>query len=488
VGVAGFLFQCGLEEQEVIDIGEAIAMATANDVRDVATAVHSTWQKYKSGDKIRGKAAILEALGSENGKKVCAKIKEYLGGGDFLINDKDQIIANNQENIRRALKKLDVDLSFDLFADKEMIRWNDYVGPLNDKMRNRVWLEIDETFHFRPQADFFDAVILDTCHKNPYHPVVQYLDDLVWDGKPRLDEWIIKYGGAADTDYVRAVSALVLIAAVRRVRRPGCKFDELLVLESTKQGMLKSSALRALCPKPEWFSDDLPLGVDSKQIIERTNGKWIIEAAELSGLHRSQAEHLKSFLSRQIDGPVRLAYARMPVERPRQFIVIGTTNSHSYLKDSTGNRRFWPVRIERFNVIALNEVKDQIWAEAAAREAKGESSRLDPSLYEQAELQQNRRKVDDSWESLLTVHFSQEAQKMWDAGKHARHRVLSSEVFQVLGIPVAAQNERFNERLHACMQSIGFVRKTVRRGNQVMAGWHRDDTPEQPQLEEKSDV
>jgi predicted P-loop ATPase len=112
------------------------------------------------------------------------------------------------------------------------------------------------------------------------------------------------------------VSALPLIAAVRRVRQPGCKFDELLILES-EQGALKSGALRALCPDESYFSDDLPLGVDSKLTIERTMGKWIIEASELYGCRGREVEQLKAFLSRQADGPVRLAYARLPVVVPR---------------------------------------------------------------------------------------------------------------------------------------------------------------------------
>ena len=109
-----------------------------------------------------------------------------------------------------------------------------------------------------------------------------YLARLTWDGRPRLDRWLVTYAGAPDTDYVRAVSALPLLAAVRRIRQPGAKFDELLVLES-KQGKGKSTALQALCGVDEWFSDGLPLGVDAKLVIEHTTGKWIIEAAELQG-------------------------------------------------------------------------------------------------------------------------------------------------------------------------------------------------------------
>jgi predicted P-loop ATPase len=487
VGFAGFLLQLGLTEEETVAIGEAIAEASGNNVADIRTSVNSTATKLRQGEKVTGKSALVEAMG-ENGKKVVAKIKEYLGGGDFVVNDKDQILANNQENIRRALKKMDVNLSYDLFGEKEMVRWNEYVGPLNDKIRNRLWLEMDELFHFRPQADFFDTVILDACHKEPYHPILQYLEGLKWDGKPRLDEWLINYAGAGDSDYTRAVSSLILIAAVRRVRSPGCKFDELMVLESPKQGMLKSSALRALCPHPTWFSDDLPLGVDSKQIIERTSGKWIIEAAELSGLPRAQVEHLKSMLSRQVDGPVRLAYARMPVERPRQFIIVGTTNSNAYLKDHTGNRRFWPIRIERFNIMQLTEARDQLWAEAAKREADGESTRLDITLYDMAELQQSRRKIEDSWEAVLTEHFTKMEDECFKKGKPPVVRITSQQAYQVLGIPVAQQDERVSERLSRVLQTLGFKYTTIRlKGiTDPLRGWQRYG--HNPALELKEDT
>ena len=148
-----------------------------------------------------------------------------------------------------------------------------------------------------------------------------------------------------------------------------------------------------MCPDEAWFSDDLPLGVDSKQTIERTAGKWLIEASELQGYGKREAELLKGWLSRAVDGPCRLAYARLPVEAPRQFVVIGTTNKLTgYLKDSTGNRRFWPVRVDRFDVAALRRDRDQLWAEAAVRERAGESIRLDPSLYKAAGLEQEARR------------------------------------------------------------------------------------------------
>ena len=143
--------------------------------------------------------------------------------------------------------------------------------------------------------------------------------------KPRVDQWLVTYAGAEDSNYTRAVGALVLIAAVRRVRQPGCKFDEMLVLEQPQQGTDKSSALAVLAVNEDWFTDDLPLNVEAKRVIETLRGRWIVEAAELSGMRKADVEHLKAMLSRRVDR-ARMAYGRLPIEAPRQCIIVGTTN------------------------------------------------------------------------------------------------------------------------------------------------------------------
>ena len=255
---------------------------------------------------------------------------------DFTRDKDGRILANSFDNIRLALQKLDVAPVYDEFARELRLNSN----RLDDAAVNRLWIRIDDECKFRPQKELLYAVIESEAYENPVHPVRDYLNRLTWDGRCRLDAWLATYAGAACSAYVGAVGSLVLIAAVRRIRQPGCKFDEFLILEGG-QGTGKSSGIRALCPRDEWFSDDLPLGVDSKQVIERTSGRWIIEAAELHGNRGREAEALKAFLSRQSDGPVRLAYARLPVTIDRQFILIGTTNARlAYLKDMTGARRF----------------------------------------------------------------------------------------------------------------------------------------------------
>jgi predicted P-loop ATPase len=139
---------------------------------------------------------------------------------------------------------------------------------------------------------------------------------------------------------------------VRRVRQPGCVVDEMLVLVDGRQGTDISSALRALCPDPAWFTDSLPLDGGDKEAIERLVGKWIVEASEPAGLRRGDIDRMKALLSRQVD-PARRAYGRFPTEVPRQCVFIGTTKEPVFLKDSE-NRRYWLVRAGRFDAAQLH--------------------------------------------------------------------------------------------------------------------------------------
>lgn len=331
------------------------------------------------------------------------ELRQALGLGPdtsgFAKKKNGQIAADSQDNIRLAAQRLGVTMAHDVFADRVEITRAGETKAFDDAEVDRLWLDIDAAFRFRPSKEFFRTVMTDLARRNWYHPVRDYLDALAWDGVNRLDSWLIDYGRAADTSFVRAAGALFLVAAVRRARRPGTKFDEILVLESS-QGTMKSSALAALCPRQEWFSDDLPLDADSQRVIERTSGRWIIEASELAGMRKGQVEQVKAFASRQKD-VARLAYGRTPVERPRHFVVAGTTNSASYLKDSTGNRRFWPVAVGTFDVDAIEHDRDQLLAEAAQREAGGASIRLPEELWAEAEQAQEGRRVRHPWEDRV---------------------------------------------------------------------------------------
>ena len=288
------------------------------------------------------------------------------------------VTAFCQYNMRLAIAKLGVKLSYDSFAARMLITEGKQTQALGDAETERLFLQSTSGLASCRTGSCFGWSSEPAPGGARFTRCGDYLDLLQWDQKPRLDTWLTEYAGADDTPYIRAVGRLVLVAAVRRIRQPGVKFDEMLVLEGP-QGNNKSSALAVLAIRPEWFSDDLPLMCSGKEVIERTSGKWIVEAAELSGMRQGIIEHIKAFLSRQID-KARMSYDRLPTERPRQFIVIGTTNSGHYLKDTTGNRRFWPVKVEGFDLEALARDRDQLWAEAVEADEEKEAIRLDPAL------------------------------------------------------------------------------------------------------------
>lgn len=319
---------------------------------------------------------------------------------DFTRDLKSNKTLPSQENVDLALRKLGVRLRYNEFSNQEIIEGLAGYGPqLTDAAVNRLWLTIDAHFGFKVPINEFHIIVADRARLHRFHPVRAYLNGVSWDGIKRLGDaetpgWLTALGGAVDSPYVRAVSRLVLVAAVRRIREPGVKFDELLVIEGN-QGVNKSGFLRILAVDDSWFSDDLPLTGDTKLFLERTSGKWMIEASELKGMSRTDITTLKQCLSRQID-TARMSYGRKETVQPRQFILIGTTNEKaSYLRDQTGNRRFWPVRILTFDLDLLRKWRDQLWAEAAAAESAGESIRLDPALYDAATAEQEARTADD---------------------------------------------------------------------------------------------
>jgi len=166
-----------------------------------------------------------------------------------------------------------------------------------------------------------------------------------------------------------------------------------------------------------------------------------------------EENHLKAMLSRQVDGPVRLAYGRASTEVPRQFVFIGTTNTEKFLKDKTGNRRFWPVAVRVFDALAIRKDRDQLWAEAAHRESRGESIRLHPDLYSKAAEQQDKRRIEDPWEHAI------EDLVMNERGEY-RDIVPVSEIWETTGTQLAHADNRHATRIAGIMQRLGYHTKT----------------------------
>lgn len=295
---------------------------------------------------------------------------------------------------------------------------------------------------FKPST-VLDAMLADAQQRQS-HPVVKWLAGLEWDSVPRLDRWLHKAFGCLDDDYHASVGSKTLIAAVRRVRHPGCKFDTMLVIEG-RQNIGKSTALRRLA-SDDWFSDSMPANLESKDSAMALAGWWIIEFAEIQHVVRAEVETIKAFLSRAIDR-YRPPYGRSVVDVPRQGIVIGTTNESDYLRDTSGNRRFWPVRAKYADTEWIEENREQIWAEAAAREKAGEAIYLaDADELASATMEQADRLEQDVWTAPVMTFLT------------GRLSVTIAEILtDALIIDKARQDRRAQMRVSHVLRAMGWI-------------------------------
>jgi predicted P-loop ATPase len=251
------------------------------------------------------------------------------------------------------------------------------------------------------------AAIDVVARDNSFHPVCEFLSALKWDGVPRLESLFVRYLGAPDTPYVRAVARLMMIGAVTRVFEPGAKFDFAVILEGL-QGKRKSTFIKILAR--HWFAELDGDFHDPKAMVELMQGAWLLEMPELSGFGRADVRKIKSFISSTTD-KVRLAYARRAQEYPRQCIFIGSTNDADYLRDDTGGRRFWPVActVDSIDTDRLRAEVDLLWAEAYTmyRIMRNDQPHGTLPLYladdearEEAELLQESRRVESAEDVL----------------------------------------------------------------------------------------
>lgn len=241
--------------------------------------------------------------------------------------------------------------------------------------------------------------------KNSFHPARDYFNKQVWDRVPRLDNWLINYGGCRfdDVDYVRAIGRTWMIAAVKRIYEPGCKFDHMLILEG-RQGAGKSTLLKELAtfgrgPEArEYFTDTFSIKkCTDKDELAKLNGCLIIELAEMSGFNKTDRDELTSFVTTQKD-TYRAPYARELQSYHRQFVLAGTYNPiNGIFTDPTGTRRFWPVTVGTIDLERLRKDKEQLWAEAVYRYKTGESLVLSKDLYDKAATAGGERRIVDDW-------------------------------------------------------------------------------------------
>jgi putative DNA primase/helicase len=271
----------------------------------------------------------------------------------------------------------------------------------------------------------YDIAVTKVTDDRSYHPIRQYFEGLPpWDGVPRVDTLFIDYLGAEDNAYVRAVCRKTLCAAYMRVYHPGIKFDYLPVF-SGAQGIGKSTFISNL--GMEWFSDSLTLSdMNDKTAAEKLQGYWIHEIGELAGMKKADLDKVKAFVSR-CDDKYRASFGRRVTPHPRQCVFFGTTNSdNGYLRDITGNRRFWSVKVSGESKYKpwemTQDIIDQIWAEVIVLAKAGEKLYLPPELEKYAAEEQREAMEQDDREGLVREYLDMKLPASWNDMDSFRRR------------------------------------------------------------------
>ena len=459
--------------------------------------------KMKDGNAKRRAVERLIQRSHDMGQQAMARAA---GAPDWRERRLDGSPIPSMHNARLAITAIGVECSYDTFHDKMLFGYADdttrhivaqILGDVSDNGILSLRRLLSDRFGFDLTDKHVRDAVISLALEHCFDPVADMLAEAKanWDGVERLNRMAPDYLSCEDMPLNRACVRKTMIAAVARVRQPGCKFDTILVLESP-EGFNKSTAWKVLAGE-ENFSDEKIIGKESREVQEQLSAVWIHENADLAGLKKTEVETVKAFASRQIDR-ARPAYGHFLRKQPRHSIEIGTTNSSEYLQSQTGNRRFWPMLVlKAIDLEKLKRDRLQLWGEAAHYQSKGESLTLDESMWAAAGVEQEKRRVKDPWEAVLTHIPEVVEDKKWD-DKLERYvttnihfiincvgdqeRVATSEILaHVLNVPIAQQTTAHTMRLANVMKVLGWQRasngKVSINGHQMRGYFRWVDQP-----------
>lgn len=379
------------------------------------------------------------------------------------------IVLSNDSLLKGAL-------AFNSFKDRlvcvRSLPWKE----VQDTVNGDAWIDADDSelrrylelaYRITGKERILDAVS-SVARANTIHPVRRFLKSLEWDGVERLDTLLVDYLGAEDCPYTRAVTRKAFTAAVARILYPGCKFDYVLTLAGP-QGRGKSTLINKM--SCGWYTDSLA-GIGTKEAYEGIQGFWLVELGELAAMKKTEIEVTKNFISKQVDS-YRAPYGRRVEDHKRQCVFFGTTNSTAFLRDDTGNRRFWPVRLgEQAPARTVwddltEDIIHQLWAEAVIRYQEGEELILTGALEEVAREQQSEFTEEDPRAGEVQLFLERLLPEDWERKDKLERRVWFSDDFGAAQGSVRRDTVCVAEIWNECFKSD--IEKLSRQDSQAVA-------------------
>lgn len=344
---------------------------------------------------------VAELVDNENWAEGIARNKKSMIPLNLASNV--TLVLDNDHLFKTALSYCD--FSYRIIKRRKVLP-EMHPGEWVDADSSHFLVDMSRRYGFEPSDGKLAHGLIVSAQRNRFHPIREYLDGLKWDGEPRLDRWLEDiYESSACHEFNKLAGTMFLIGSVARVFDPGCKMDNVMILEGL-QGLKKSSSIDLLyCG---WFSD-APIPLGEKDSYQSIQGVWCQELGELDSFNKAESTTAKNFFSQRIDR-YRPSYGRFTQDFPRQTVFIGTTNQSEYLKDHTGNRRYWPVRCLTVNIDLLRETRDQYWAEAVHRYRQHE--RWWPETEEEKTLfkyEQDSRMQLDPWQYAIEDYMLKES-------------------------------------------------------------------------------
>ena len=399
-------------------------------------------------------AAAFQSIDKADWNKRLARKRNSDGSDGPLLAVLDNLVAILANDERWAGVIAHDEFTGTIFKRRAPPTQNAGEGEWLDEDDHRLALWFAQVYGIRRIASYeLQSAVFLVADLNRYHQVRDYLNALEWDGAKRLDDWLCAWLGAEICDYSRLVAAKFMVQAIARIFKPGCRAENVLILEGA-QGALKSSSLAVLFEP--WFTDaafELKNTQEAGQIIR---GMWCVELAELDGFYRAESATAKAFFSRPNDR-YRNPYGRKPVNVPRQQVFVGTVNHSTYFTDETGNRRYWPVRVGMtipIDLPGLTAVREQLFAEAVVRYKAGDPWWVrvgERAIFEEA---QEARYIGDAYESRIRGWLAEPG-----PDGLVREASIARILGQALGLDTAKWTRAEQMRVGRIMQRIGWERQ-----------------------------